>query len=627
MNSRDESFPRVPDLPSADGDRPDTKALVETLRAMRTMPRNATFWDRYGAGLSQLCRAQGVLIVRRDAPGRTWTVLCARAVPDGALDSDGTFALAQDLSDRAASQSVAWLPFGGVLIAAVVIPQPGMETLVLLEFPARERSRINELLVRALLVADLPVTVQAEVPAVSDPVQGDSVMLMDIVVRVMQERQFGAAALQLVNLLAAFLHCEQVALGWRDGGVSRVLAVSHIDRFENKTEVVQLLEAVFDEAVDQRVDIQFPLSSPTNDVTVANERLQRRVGFGHMTTLVIGDDSDDSDDSEPVMTVFLACNPAMDAQQLHGVSVIAHLLRPWLLEQQERSRWWGQRLLRSAKRRVAEMVNPKFPARNISAVVLSLLLAGVVFGSWPYRIEAAGELATDSVQVISAPFDGFLAQTARNLGDSVEENQVLARLDVRDLHLQIADLQSELQRNLAEADRARALDQVADTAVAEARARQAQARLDRAQYQLDQSEIKAPFSGVIVEGERQELAGTPVRQGDKLFRLARTEALYAVIHVSERDIRDVPPGAQGRLRLLAQPNREISFRIETIVPVAKAVGGQGNRFTVRVALDTPAEAWWRPGMSGLALIDAGPRRIIWIWTHKAVDAVRLWLWW
>lgn len=32
-------------------------------------------------------------------------------------------------------------------------------------------------------------------------------------------------------------------------------------------------------------------------------------------------------------------------------------------------------------------------------------------------------------------------------------------------------------------------------------------------------------------------------------------------------------------------------------------------------------------MSGLALIDAGSRPIIWIWTHKAIDAVRLWLGW
>jgi hypothetical protein len=57
------------------------------------------------------------------------------------------------------------------------------------------------------------------------------------------------------------------------------------------------------------------------------------------------------------------------------------------------------------------------------------------------------------------------------------------------------------------------------------------------------------------------------------------------------------------------------------------VNGQGNRFTVRVALQSPPESWWRPGMSGLALIDAGSRPIIWIWTHKAIDAVRLWLWW
>jgi hypothetical protein len=32
-------------------------------------------------------------------------------------------------------------------------------------------------------------------------------------------------------------------------------------------------------------------------------------------------------------------------------------------------------------------------------------------------------------------------------------------------------------------------------------------------------------------------------------------------------------------------------------------------------------------MTGLAQIDVGHRRILWIWTHRVIDSVRLWLWW
>jgi RND family efflux transporter MFP subunit len=607
----------------AEVDRGESLQLVETLRAMRQGARDAAFWERYCAGLTRLCRAQGVMVVQRDATADGWSTVFAQVVPNGPLAAELGEAI-EDLAGRAAEQGTAWRPArGGGALAAVAIPQTGAQSLILLELSARERARINELLIRALLVADVPV---ASEHAVVQPASGGDewVMLMDIVARVMQEKQFGAAALQLVNLLAATLRCEQVALGWREHGITKVLAISHLDRFEDKTEVIQLLESALEEAADQRVDIDYPQTGEGNTVTLAHERLQSRVGFGSMTTLVMGPDGDED---EPVLTLLLARESRLQERQLHGVLVVCHLLRPWLLEQQERSRWVGRRWLRSGQQLARLAFNPKSPVRNITAGVLVLLLAFVLFGSWPYRIEASGELATDSVQLISAPFDGFLATTSKSLGDPVEEGEVMARLDVRDLQLQIADLQSELQRNLAEADRARALDQIADTAVAQARAEQAAARLDRARFQLSQSEIRAPFAGVVVEGDRKELAGTPVRQGDKLFRMVRSEDLYAVIHVSERDIRDVPENAQWRLRLLGQPNLEIQFEIANIVPVAKVVNGQGNRFTVRVALQSPPESGWRPGMSGLALIDAGSRPIIWIWTHKAIDAVRLWLWW
>jgi hypothetical protein len=132
---------------------------------------------------------------------------------------------------------------------------------------------------------------------------------------------------------------------------------------------------------------------------------------------------------------------------------------------------------------------------------------------------------------------------------------------------------------------------------------------------------------VVVEGERKELAGTPVRQGDKLFRLARIEGLYAVVYVSERDVRELPAQATGHLRLLSQPDREIGFRVTQVVPIAQARGPQGGQIQLRVALDQAPQPWWRPGMTGLAQIDAGERRILWIWTHRLVDTLRLKLWW
>jgi hypothetical protein len=118
----------------------------------------------------------------------------------------------------------------------------------------------------------------------------------------------------------------------------------------------------------------------------------------------------------------------------------------------------------------------------------------------------------------------------------------------------------------------------------------------------------------------------PVRQGDRLFRLARVEGLYAALHLPERDVRYLSVNASGELRLLSEPDRSIGFMVESIVPVAQVKGQQGNHFWVRVRLTDPVQSWWRPGMSGVAQVDAGRKNIVWLLTHRLIDLVRMKLW-
>ncbi len=160
-----------------------------------------------------------------------------------------------------------------------------------------------------------------------------------------------------------------------------------------------------------------------------------------------------------------------------------------------------------------------------------------------------------------------------------------------------------------------------------ARAAQAEARLARVREQIAQAEARAPFAGIVVEGERQELQGAPVRKGDKLYRVARVEGLYATLQVGERDAARVRAGAAGELVLLARPDEPMALRVVSVVPVAQTKGTEGNHFLVRAELVGAPAPWWRPGMSGTARIDAGSEPVIWILTHRIVDSLRLWLWW
>jgi multidrug efflux pump subunit AcrA (membrane-fusion protein) len=297
-----------------------------------------------------------------------------------------------------------------------------------------------------------------------------------------------------------------------------------------------------------------------------------------------------------------------------------------LLTLRDSDRWWGARLGLWTRRSLAALFGPERPLVKVFSLVIAGLLLYGLFGVKIFRIDATSQLGTDSTRLISATYDGFLNQVNVTSGDSVKQGALLAALDTRELIQQEIETLADMQRFRAEATKARASQNLADAEIAGRRLAQVEARLKRIRFSLAQSRVYAPFDGVVVEGERKDLLGAPVKKGDRLFRLAQIEGLYVVLHVPESEIRYVTRKARGELSLLARPDTRIAFEVETLMPVAQVKGQDGNHFVIKARLLDPPEPWWRPGMSGAARIDAGEHNVAWIYTHKAIDALRMKLW-
>nr|WP_255719225.1 efflux RND transporter periplasmic adaptor subunit [Pelomonas sp. P8] len=317
----------------------------------------------------------------------------------------------------------------------------------------------------------------------------------------------------------------------------------------------------------------------------------------------------------------------LPAEQLARLRLTLRVALPWL-----ESLHWQQRALvlraqDELRRRARLWLGPQHLGLKTGAGLGALALLVSLFVNWDYRVGASAQLATDSTRILSAQFDGRVEEALVSAGQNVKAGELLAQLDVRDLQNQAADARAEVQRYTAEADKARAAGALAEAEVGNARTAQAQARLARTLELIDLAANRAPFDGVVVEGEKRELQGAPVRKGDKLYRLARVEKLYATLQVPERDASQLKPGASGELSLMTRPDEKIALRVLSVIPVAQIKGQEGNQFMVRAELLSPPADWWRPGMSGNARIDAGPRKIIWVLTHRVVDQLRLWLWW
>jgi len=131
-------------------------------------------------------------------------------------------------------------------------------------------------------------------------------------------------------------------------------------------------------------------------------------------------------------------------------------------------------------------------------------------------------------------------------------------------------------------------------------------------------------AGVVIAGDWQRRIGAPVSRGDTLFEIAPLDAYRVVLRVRDRDIAALRAGQVGELVLSALPDRALPLRVTDIVTIAESEARE-PLFRVEAELLRPVSEL-RPGMQGLAKVQAGERARWWVWTHGLWDWLWLHLW-
>ncbi|CAN5486062.1 hypothetical protein BH10PSE18_BH10PSE18_26050 [soil metagenome] len=653
---------------------PDALTLVRALQALRRRsPQEPGYWDEFASGLRYLCRARRVWVCERDVSVKGgWRARgCASEAGEdivSTLEPDAVRDI-QMLAPRAADKGFALMPStasGAISVFRLAVRlELATQPFALIEIPQRERTSLNELVLRAQLVADLPAESESESEAASfafaSPIvvlpspsssaaaappasaatavrplaMGDSMALVPatpgtslpgllaLAQQVQREQRVGAALLTLVNGLAALTGAAQVALGWAEGGHVTAATISHLDRFDSATELVEFIEAALDETLAHEGALRSP-AGVQPDPAPALSRLGDALGFPSLCALALRQGVEPA--TAAVLFAFDEGRMLPDAD-LGRVRSMLDLVLPRLAELRARERFWGLRLRDASRQHLAGWLGPRHVWLKALTVAAGIFIVYAAFAKWDYRVNGSGQLTTDSTRVLAANYDGRVENASATAGELVTQGQLLAELDTRELRQQQNDAQAELHRYTAEADKARAGAAWAEMEIATARQQQSEARLARVREMIEQASVRAPFDGVLVEGERKDLQGAPVKKGDKLFRVARIEGLYVVATVPESDIPLVPAQGVGEFVLVSDPDRRIPLKITAIIPVAQTKGQEGNQFMVRAQMQEPPQSWWRPGMSGAVRIDAGRRNVAWIITHRFIDKLRLMLWW
>ncbi len=443
--------------------------------------------------------------------------------------------------------------------------------------------------------------------------------VLDLMVLLGTERRFAAAAMALCNELASRHHCDRVSLGWLDRPYIRVRAISHVERFERKMNIVQALEAAMEECLDQDDELLWP--APEGSATVTRDLEQVAAGQGGASLCAVPLRAA----GRPCAVLLAERRQPFAEDEVRHLRLAADQVADRLDTLRRADRWVGGRLWEAARPRLEALLGPRHTGAKLLAAAGTALAIWLVAGRLEYEIKAPFVLRSEVVGVVTAPFEAYIDTAPVEVGACVTAGVVLVTLDTRDLLLEEASALADRNRYLREVEKARAANEYADMRIAEAQAEQSRARLELVRRRVAQASVRAPLDGCVVEGDLRERLGVPVKTGDLLAKVARLDKLYVEMAVDEADIDDLPADGAGALAFKSQPGRRFAVRVTRIDPAAQA-GEQGNTVTVRGA-PAAAEAWWRPGMNGVARIRVGRRSPLWLLGHRTADYLRLRIWW
>jgi biotin carboxyl carrier protein len=445
--------------------------------------------------------------------------------------------------------------------------------------------------------------------------------LLEIAATAVEHERFRAAATAFATELATRLGCERASLGLVSRGKLALEALSHSARFAKRSNLARAIEAAMEEALDQQQELVWPEPVHSEPRIVRHHaELAREAGAGAICSVPFAHGPRPGG----VLTLERSADRPFAPAEVDLLRAVAALAGPVLLVARRDDRFVGAKLLDAARAGLEDLLGPRHTAAKLAAILGGLLLLFLALAKGEFRVTADMLLEARELRAAVAPFDGYVAEAAARAGDRVEAGALLARLDDRELALERARFASELEQHSKQMRLALSERNAAEVAVLAARIDQARAQLELAEDRLARTRLVAPFAGVVVTGDLSQRLGAPVRRGDVLFEVAPLEAYRVVLEADERDVEELAPGQRGTVAFAAFPEESFGFEVEAVTPVSDAKEGS-NTFRVEGRLDeTPAKL--RPGMRGAAKVDAGRRRLLWIWTHDAVDRLRLLVW-
>lgn len=572
------------------------------------------FWPRFRAHAQDVLKAEGACILIR-MPGQPMKVL-AQDSPKSArhvVDSG----LVEELDRMSDGKTHQW-----------------KQDIVVTTLPAGQGPKLWLVLVDALAWSDAKAVMGLKMLAESyqsrrrEQRTGEQVAelseVLDLGLKLSESGDFNHAALRLCHRVADHMNASRVSLAWIEGLDLKLHATSHGGRVNPDSQEAELMVRAMEEAADQNNEVGFPAIAGSDAISREHGIFSEQHQGVVVLSLPLRDPA-----THRCIGVLMLERPGEEGPwsevETEHLRLALDLVAARLAGLHESSGWVGKRAWRKLRDKAQGWLGPEHTAWKLVSILIFLTLFVLTIIRVEHKVRSPFLLRTDAAAVATAPFAGYIDQVNYHLGDVVKKGDVLVTLDRRELLLEEANLIAGRDKSEREARALEAQGDLAESLMARATQKQEEAKLEIVRHRLEKTVIRAPFDGIVVEGDLRERLSSPVQVGEQLFKIVQIRDLVGELQVDERDIGFLAQGQQGKLAFASRPGERFDVKIERFEPVAE-VRNEGNVFRLRVQVQGEAKDWWRPGMSGICKVETGKASLLWIFTHRTVETIRMWLW-
>jgi hypothetical protein len=430
--------------------------------------------------------------------------------------------------------------------------------------------------------------------------------LVELQERLNQCDTLAESAARSVEELARWLGCRQVMIGTRHGPgeMCRLLASAGDDPRELRSERHLAAAALMDETLDRARPCVWPPA--TGDAAGGLLMHRQFVERFHAASVLSVPLAHDGTAANGVLFVVSETGRLPEEHD----RFLRAAARPLAATLRARERSEKSPLFKLIDR----AARLPFERKGRLALAVAACLALLLLVPVPHAVRCDCELQPVNRRYVAAPFDAALEQSFVKPGDIVTEDQLLARIDGREIRWELAGTTADLQRASRERDGYLAERDFGGASISELEMQRLQLQTELLQHRTETLEIRSPIAGLVISGDLERAEGVPLTKGQTIFELAPLDRLLVEVAVPEDSTGSVATGNKVTIWLDAETGGSRTGTIARIHPRAE-LKDRANIFVAEVELDN-ADGTLRPGMRGEGDVAAGRCLLGWRLFHK-----------